>query len=498
MEGIQGFYKDKVVFLTGATGFLGKVIIEKLLRTTDVKRIYSLIRPKRGQVIQERIEIWQKDLLFEVLLQSRPEALKRVVPIAGDCLEPDLGISDADRNLLASEVQIVIHGAATVRFNEPLHVALAINTRATKLMLQLAKEMKQLEAYLHISTAFSNCVIFRVEEKFYPEHLTCDSEKVLAMSELLSDQMMDTLTPTLVGSYPNSYTYTKALAEDVILREAGDLPLCVFRPSIILATHKEPVSGWIDNLYGPNALIYGVGHGVLRVTSFDKKGYISMVPVDYCANVALASLWQTSKQKGPRDPKEQPSIYTLAPSERNPLKTMDFVKLSLSCRDEFPLNKMIWYPFLQCISTLWLYRLATIFYHTIPGFFCDLALRLTGRKPRLVKLYRSIHVNYALLQYFLHNSWFFETKSTDRLKALMSPEDRNMYNFDMEALDWKKYFQKSLFGMRLYLCKEPPTQESVDQARRLLKILKILHFGLMAILCGIAGIILWSLVKLII
>jgi len=99
-------------------------------------------------------------------------------------------------------------------------------------MLQLAKEMMHLEAYLHISTAFSNCVLFRVEEKFYPEHLTCDSEKVLAMSELLSDRIMDNLTPILQGDYPNTYTYTKALAEDVVLRESGDLPLSIFRPSV--------------------------------------------------------------------------------------------------------------------------------------------------------------------------------------------------------------------------------------------------------------------------
>ncbi|XP_016948114.1 fatty acyl-CoA reductase wat [Drosophila biarmipes] len=493
--GIQGFYKDKVVFLTGATGFLGKVIIEKLLRTTDVKRIYSMIRPKRGQGIQERIAIWKKDPLFEVLLQAKPEALNRISIVAGDCLEPDLGISKSDRQLLASEVQIVIHGAATVRFNELLHVALAINTRATRLMLQLAKEMKHLEAYLHVSTAFSNCIIFRVEEKFYPEHLTCDSEKVLALSELLDEQTLDKLTLTLQGDYPNTYTYTKALAEDVVLRESGDLPLSIFRPGVIIATHTDPVSGWIDNLYGPIALMYGVGHGVLRLISYDKKGYASLVPVDYCANVVLASVWQTSKEKTPLDPKLQPAIYTLAPSEKNLLNIEDYINYGLYFRDEFPLTKMIWYPFVQNVSTTWLYPLLAFFYHILPGFFYDLALSLSGRRPRLVKLYRSIHVNIKILQPFLHNTWHFETKSTDRLRALMSPEERQIYNFDMEALNWKKYWEKALLGMRLYLGKEPPTKESIDQGLRLLLLLKILHYGLMTVLWVIAGIILWTLVK---
>ncbi|KRK03475.1 uncharacterized protein Dyak_GE24582, isoform B [Drosophila yakuba] len=229
---IQGFFKNKTVFLTGATGFLGKVITEKLLRTTDVNRIYSLIRAKRGVPIQDRITTWAKDPVFEVLLRTKPDALQRVCPIEGDCLDPDLGISQSDRRILIAEVQVVIHGAATVRFDEALHLSLAINVRATRLMLQLAKQMTQLVSYVHISTAYSNCVVHDIAERFYPEHLNCSSDKILAVGEMVSNQLLDAMEPSLVGSFPNTYTYTKALAEDVILREAGDLPLCIFRPAI--------------------------------------------------------------------------------------------------------------------------------------------------------------------------------------------------------------------------------------------------------------------------
>jgi len=80
---ILSFYKDKTVFLTGGTGLLGKgaqwtknklrkniisvlagkisVITEKLLRSTDVKRIYILVRPKRGENVNGRFETWKKD-----------------------------------------------------------------------------------------------------------------------------------------------------------------------------------------------------------------------------------------------------------------------------------------------------------------------------------------------------------------------------------------------------------------------------------------------------
>ncbi|KAH8368975.1 hypothetical protein KR200_001177 [Drosophila serrata] len=467
--GIQEFYKDKVVFLTGATGFLGKVIIEKLLRATDVKRIYAMARPKRYLDIQARFQAWQEDPLFEVLLKSKPLALQRVSTIAGDCIEHDLGISIKDRQLLASEVQIFIHGAATVRFNEPLSIALSINTRATKLMLQLAKEMKHLEAFLHISSAFSNCPVFHIEERFYPELLSLDSEKILAMSEMVGPKMIDNMSSVLVGTFPNTYTYTKALAEDVILREAGDLPLSVIRPAIIVASYKEPVCGWIDNLYGPITLIYGVAHGVVRLFICNKKASCSVVPVDYCANMALASIWKTAKKDTVRKLKDNPPIYTLAPSKTNLLSNPDFEMYTLSHRQDFPINNMIWYPFIHTVPKPWLYPIAAFFYHTIPGYIFDLILRLAGKKPRLVNIYRKIHINFATIQHFLLHNWEFETNSVDKLRSLMSIEERQMYNFDMKALDWKEYWKTALFGMRLYLGKEAPTKESLEAGRRLLK-----------------------------
>lgn len=56
MKMIREFYIDKTILLTGATGFLGKVVLEKLVRTLPcVKRIYILVRPKRGIKINDRM-----------------------------------------------------------------------------------------------------------------------------------------------------------------------------------------------------------------------------------------------------------------------------------------------------------------------------------------------------------------------------------------------------------------------------------------------------------
>lgn len=53
---IQQFYKGKSIFVTGGSGFVGQIIIEKLLRCCDVKQIFVLIRCKKGKKWNERID----------------------------------------------------------------------------------------------------------------------------------------------------------------------------------------------------------------------------------------------------------------------------------------------------------------------------------------------------------------------------------------------------------------------------------------------------------
>lgn len=56
----------------------------------------------------------------------------------------------------------------------------------------------------------------------------------------------------MIGDYPNTYTFTKFLAELLLLKEChGKIPLVIIRPSIVTASLKEPIPGWVDNLNGP-------------------------------------------------------------------------------------------------------------------------------------------------------------------------------------------------------------------------------------------------------
>ena len=131
-------------FLTGATGFVAKGLVEKLLRSApEVRRIYLLIRPTRHATVEERLEreVFASpafDRLREIHGTRFPTVMRqKVVAVAGDLTLDHLGL-DAERYAeLTREVDIVINSAATVVFDEQLdlaleHIAKHKETKTTK------------------------------------------------------------------------------------------------------------------------------------------------------------------------------------------------------------------------------------------------------------------------------------------------------------------------------------------------------------------------------
>lgn len=99
------------------------------------------------------------------------------------------------------------------------------------------------------------------------------------------------LARRIIHPYPNTYTYSKNLAEDVLRAHANDLNIKVkiVRPSIISATFFDPVPGYVDNLYGLNGVLIGAGVGVLRILRIDNRLKSNIVPADYVVNLILAA-----------------------------------------------------------------------------------------------------------------------------------------------------------------------------------------------------------------
>ncbi|KAJ8707574.1 hypothetical protein PYW07_011251 [Mythimna separata] len=231
---VQQFYRNAAVLLTGGSGFLGKQLVEKLFRSCEIKKIYLLLRPKKGKTIQQRLAYILKDPLYDTLREKKPDFAARIEPIEGDMCQLKLGLADKDWDNITKEVNIIVHMAATVNFQEPLHVAGITNVRGTREMLELGKQCHNLKLFNHISTAYAHATVSRinsdVKEQFYPCPVPPDV--FLDMIASIDQDKLISMTPALIKDWPNTYTFTKAIAEELVRTSAGDLPVCIVKPPV--------------------------------------------------------------------------------------------------------------------------------------------------------------------------------------------------------------------------------------------------------------------------
>lgn len=115
------YFGGRNVFITGGTGFVGKVLIEKLLyEFRNIGNIYVMLRPKAGKPIRKRLDEMIEGAVFERVKKECPQQFDKLHPIAGDVGFPGLGINPMDMHTLIDNVSIIFHSAATIRFDDPL------------------------------------------------------------------------------------------------------------------------------------------------------------------------------------------------------------------------------------------------------------------------------------------------------------------------------------------------------------------------------------------
>jgi alcohol-forming fatty acyl-CoA reductase len=241
---VANAYADQSVLVTGATGFLGKVLVEKLLRDCpQIKKIYILLRAKKGDSLEKRFENFKNLIIFKELKEKNPNALNKISAINGDFMEKNSGISESDFEHLSKNLNYIIHCAASVKFDEPLKVAIRMNTMSTKHMLHLAEKCNSLKAFVHVSTAFSNTNQEVIYEKIYEP--ICDYKNVISLVERDMDDEVAVINAMALKTFPNTYIFTKNLTETLV-SDYSHLPVTIVRPSIVCPSFSEPYIGWVN------------------------------------------------------------------------------------------------------------------------------------------------------------------------------------------------------------------------------------------------------------
>lgn len=151
-----------------------------------------------------------------------------------------------------------------------------------------------------MSTAYCNCDRSSVKELIYYPPIGTD--QVTSLVETLDESIVDSLTEKLIGNRPNTYTFTKALAESWLKENKGDLPLVIVRPSIVLSSINGPLKGWVDNWNGPTGIIAAAGKGLFRTMLCDPNKTADFVPVDMVINLMIVSAWKIGTHRTEKIP----------------------------------------------------------------------------------------------------------------------------------------------------------------------------------------------------
>ncbi|NXW29678.1 FACR1 reductase, partial [Phaetusa simplex] len=438
MSSVSAYYNGKTVLITGATGFMGKVLVEKLLRSSpEVKAVYILVRPKAGQSMQERVANMLKCKVFDRVREDCPNFHEKIKPINAELTQPKLAISAEDEEELLTRVNVVFHCAATVRFDEPLKHALQLNAMGTQRLLELARQMQNLEAFIHISTAYANCVRKCIDEVIYPP--PAEPKKLFDLVEWLDESIIQDITPKLLGDWPNTYTYTKALSEYLIQQEKGNLNIAIIRPSIVGASWHEPFPGWIDSFNGTSGIFVAAGKGILRTVIANNEAVADMIPVDVAINLTLAAGWYTAVHR----PKNL-LVYNCTTGGINPFFWGEMGKNSQRSIAFLSQALERWFPIFRWHSASAIQSLCQTSYPPPTLLLCF----------RMMKIINRLHKSMMLLQYFSTQSWDWSSDNMNMLMSHLNTEDKKLYNFDVRQLHWSEYIESYCLGAKKYLLNE--------------------------------------------
>jgi alcohol-forming fatty acyl-CoA reductase len=492
----------KNILLIGFTGFIGKVWLAKVLQEIpEVGKVYLLIRRQRSTTAQRRFEkIIEESPIFEPLHEKYGEGIwqfmsEKIEIVEGDISRPGLGL-EADTRLLA-KLDLIINSSGLTDFNPDLREALSINIDGTLHLLEFLRRCQH-ATLLHLSTCYvvgfrdgriseilaphytPNCAGGFADENEYEAlrrlvreiEARAESEEV---GEQLRQQVLskgsnqkkkpgeaeleaqvrkqrqrwlrNELTEAGMArarsyGWPNTYTFTKSLAESLITTRGKDLRVAIVRPSIVETSTHEPFVGWNEGVNTSAPISYLLGTFFRQLPSNGKK-CLDIIPVDLvCRGMILIS---AALIEGSNEP-----LYQLATSATNPCdmrRTIELTGLAhrkyYRAQDDFNQRLRAMFDTIPVSKGRYQQLSAPRQRQVVQALLRIMAPLPMMRSP-LVRRERDLDKVEKLIElyepFILHNEYVFEAKNVELLSAALPPEEREAFAYDANYIDWWDYW----------------------------------------------------------
>jgi thioester reductase-like protein len=497
--------EGKHVLLIGVTGFIGKVWLAKMLQDLpSIGRVYLLIRRQRSNTSEQRFErIISESPVFESFHEKYGDQLPRFIGdrvevVEGDITRPGLGLATEVRDRLAENLDLVINSSGLTDFNPDLRQALSINVDGTNNLIDFIRQSRH-AAMLHLSTCYvvggrDGRVVEELQSNYTPNGVAgfdaaqererlhelvsdlenkAQSEKITAelrqqiqsrhatnSSKPMTAEVLEALIRknrarwlraqlTVAGKeraatfgWPNTYTFTKSLAESLIASRAADLPVAIVRPSIVETSTGEPFAGWNEGVNTSAPLSYLLGTYFRQLPSNEKK-CLDLIPVDLvCRGMTLisAALVERSAVR----------LYQLATSASNPCNMRRSIELTgLAHRKHYRAQQDFEYRVRALFDSIPVSKeryqnlsaprqkalVQTMKRVAGPLAFAQSPLarreRDLDRVEKLIELYEP---------FILHNEHIFEANNIELLSAALPPDERDTFGYDALVIDWWDYW----------------------------------------------------------
>ncbi|CAG1018440.1 alcohol-forming fatty acyl-CoA reductase [Burkholderiaceae bacterium] len=462
----------KRVLLTGTTGFIAKVVLEKLIREVPgIASIVLLLRGTRAHASAEQrfhAEVLNSSV-FDALRRSDPlrlhEAVARMRFVTGEITAPRFGLAEAEFAALASEVDVIVNVAASVNFREELDQALAINTLALLHLTQLARRAGH-APLVQVSTCYVNghhrgliaeeiAPPARGRLARHPDgYWQVDSliaelqARIAELKQRIADPALRRQALVDLGireaqrrGWNDTYTFTKWLGEQIACREMAGATLSIVRPAIVESAWRAPQPGWIEGMKVGDAIVLAYARGKTTLFPARLDGIADIVPVDLVASSIVLAAAQAVARPGQR------RVMQVGTSTRNPIRVGDYIAL---CQSEMRDNGAA-YPRL-------IRRPLTKPFRTVPrGVFiaylavahglaraANAAMKWLGATTPLA-LYERLETTRQLavvFSFYTSPRCVFDNRRLLEMAAEFDFVDRMRFEVDPLCFDWPSYVRR--------------------------------------------------------